>query len=101
MIREIGSKLSLNGEDVAQIVIGASTLAIPVSFSEEAWIAAVKLPVPNLILVFSLSICFLILYAHQSLFQASVRTRRFIFVFRIFIRIFSHHLRRCDCTVGP
>ncbi len=29
MIREIGSKLSLNGEDVAQIVIGASTLAIP------------------------------------------------------------------------
>lgn len=78
-------QLSLNGEDIAQIVVGASVLAVPISFSEEAWTAAIDLPLPNLMLVFILSIAFLALYAHQSLFQASVKNRKFVFVFRVFI----------------
>ncbi len=76
-------KLNLNGEDIAQIVIGASALAVPISFSEEAWTSAINLPLANLFLVFVLSIGFLALYAHQSLFQASVKNRMFVFIFRI------------------
>ena len=30
-------KLNFNGEDASQVVIGAFTLAVPISFSEEAW----------------------------------------------------------------
>jgi uncharacterized membrane protein len=77
--------LNLNGEDIAQIVIGASVLAVPISFSEEAWVSAIDLPLPNLLLVFLLSLGFLALYAYQSLFQASVKNRRFVFVFRILL----------------
>lgn len=76
-------KLHLNGEDIAQIVIGASVLAVPIAFSEEAWLSAINLPVPNLILVCVLSLGFLALYAYQSLFQASVKHRFFVFLFRI------------------
>jgi len=76
-------KLNLNGEDIAQIVIGASALAVPISFSEEAWVSAIDLPLPNLFLVFFLSVGFLALYAHQSLFQASIKHRRFVFIFRV------------------
>lgn len=88
LFRGIHSKLDLNGEDVAQIVIGASTLAVPVSFSEEAWATAIDLPVANLMLVFALSIGFLALYAYQSLFQASVGSRRFVFAFRVLLAYF-------------
>jgi len=76
-------KLNLNGEDIAQIIIGASALAVPISFSEEAWVSAIDLPLPNLLLVFLLSVGFLALYAHQSLFQASTKNRRFVFIFRV------------------
>jgi uncharacterized membrane protein len=75
--------LSLNGEDIAQIVIGAAVLAVPISFSEEAWVSAISLPLPNLLLVVILSFAFLALYSYQSLFQARVKHRKFVFVFRI------------------
>jgi len=75
--------LNLNGEDIAQIIIGAAVLAVPISFSEEAWVSAITLPLPNLLLVVLLSFGFLTLYSYQSLFQASVKNRLFIFVFRI------------------
>jgi uncharacterized membrane protein len=77
-------KLSLNGEDVSQVVIGAFVLAVPISFSEEAWAAAESLPLTNLCLVIFLSISFISLFAYQSLFQASIRHRIPVFVFRIF-----------------
>ena len=78
-------RLYLNGEDIAQIVIGASALAVPISFSEEAWVSAVDLPLPNLLLVVLLSFGFLALYAFQSLFQASIKKRLSVFFFRIFL----------------
>lgn len=76
-------KLSLNGEDISQLVIGAFVLAVPISFSEEAWMSAESLPLPNLCLVILLSIGFLALFAYQSLFQASIRKRVLVFLFRI------------------
>ena len=43
--------LSFNLEDASQVVIAAFALAVPVSFSEEAWKLGVTLPLTNLLLV--------------------------------------------------
>ncbi|MEA2029234.1 MAG: DUF2391 family protein [Campylobacterota bacterium] len=77
--------LNLNFEDIGQIIIGAFALAVPISFSEEAWRLGETLPWGNLILLFTLSIAFLGLYAYQSVFQANLRHRHSVFVLRIII----------------
>jgi len=77
--------LNLNLEDIGQIIIGAFALAVPISFSEEAWRLGETLPWLNLILLFSLSIAFLGLYAYQSVFQANLRHRHAVFILRIIL----------------
>lgn len=47
-----------NLEDMSQIMIGAFALAVPVSFSEEAWNLGPSLPPLNLVLIFALSILY-------------------------------------------
>ena len=77
--------LNLNLEDIGQITIGAFVLAVPISFSEEAWSFGETLHYPNLVLLFILSICFLALYAYQSVFQGRIEHRILVFVLRIVI----------------
>ncbi len=77
--------LSINSEDISQIAVGAFALAVPISFSEEAWRMGETLPVFNLLLVFLLSISFLGIYAYYSVFQGKVSKRYYIFLLRIFI----------------
>ena len=71
-------KLYFNLEDVGQIAIGAFALAVPVSFSQEAWDLGQTLSWYNLFLIFILSISFLSLFAYQSIFQGTV------YIFRVF-----------------
>jgi len=78
-------KLNFNMEDMSQIIIGASALAVPISFSEEAWDIGASLPLPNLMVVFLLSIIFLSIFAYQSVFQANIKYRVPVFIARIFI----------------
>ncbi|QOP41342.1 DUF2391 family protein [Sulfurimonas marina] len=80
--------LSINSEDISQIAIGAFALAVPISFSEEAWRMGETLPVVNLLVVFLLSISFLGTYAYYSVFQGIVSKRYYIFILRIFIAYF-------------
>ncbi|WP_320033679.1 DUF2391 family protein [Halarcobacter sp.] len=77
--------LRFNLEDVSQIIIGSFALAIPISFSEEAWRLSETLPFFNLSLLLLLSFCFLGFYTFQSIFQGAVKHRLFAFVFRVFI----------------
>ncbi|GAA5190448.1 DUF2391 family protein [Ferrimonas gelatinilytica] len=65
----------LDLEDLLQLIIGAFALAVPVSFSEEAWHLGETLPTLNLLLVVLLSLGFLSIYAAQSLFQGRIRDR--------------------------
>jgi uncharacterized membrane protein len=81
-------KLRIQTEDIIQIAIGAFALAVPISFSEEAWKMSVTLPFYNLLLVFLLSVTFLGIYAYYSLFQKQVSKRYDIFILRIFIAYF-------------
>jgi len=78
-------KFSFNMEDVSQVCVGAFALAVPISFSEEAWKLGTTLPTANLLLLMSISLCFLGVYAYQSVFQRNIKHRIFVFIFRILI----------------
>ncbi len=80
--------LSFNSEDAGQVVVGAFALAVPISFSEEAWKLGETLPVANLIFLFLLSVLFLGLFAYQSVFQGDVKHRSSVFILRIVIAYF-------------
>jgi len=77
--------LSFNLEDASQVTIGAFALAVPISFSEEAWRLGETLPLTNLLMVFILSISFLGFFAYESVFQGNIKYRVPIFLLRIAI----------------
>ena len=77
--------LNFNTEDASQIAIGAFALAVPVSFSEEAWKLGETLPLINLLLVFVLSVVILGFFAYESVFQANIKNRIPVFLIRIVI----------------
>lgn len=77
--------VDFNLEDISQISIGAFILAVPVSFSEEAWKLGESLPVANLFLIFCLSVIFLAFFAYESVFQGRIRNRIAVFVLRIVV----------------
>lgn len=76
-------KFSFNLEDAGQIFVGAFALAVPISFSEEAWRLGETLPGYNLLMLFTLSVLFLTVFTYQSVFQKKIETRRLVFVLRI------------------
>ena len=78
-------KFSFNMEDASQVFVGAFALAVPISFSEEAWRLGETLPIRNLIMLLVLSLLFLALFTYQSVFQKNVKSRLIVFIFRIFI----------------
>jgi uncharacterized membrane protein len=80
--------LSFNKEDASQVAIGSFALAVPISFSEEAWKLGETLPLVNLALIFSLSVIFLSFFAYESVFQGNIKYRIPIFISRIFIAYF-------------
>lgn len=77
--------LNFNLEDASQVAIGAFALAVPISFSEEAWKLGVTLPLTNLVLIFILSVFFLGFFAYESIFQGDIRFRISAFIWRIII----------------
>ena len=77
--------MSFNLEDASQVAIGAFALAVPISFSEEAWNLGETLPLTNLFFVFVLSIFFLAFFAYESVFQGNVKYRIPVFLWRIVI----------------
>lgn len=64
----------MNFEDVSQIVIGASVMAIPIAFSEELWRFGETLPSFNLTLLVLLSFIIQTLYIYSSLFQGKEKS---------------------------
>lgn len=77
--------LNFNLEDASQVGIGAFALAVPISFSEEAWKLGETLPFLNLMFIFLLSVLFLGFFAYESVFQANIKHRVPVFFIRIVI----------------
>ena len=78
-------EFSFNMEDASQVFVGAFALAVPISFSEEAWRLGETLPFLNLIMLFVLSVIFVALFTYQSVFQKNVKSRLATFIFRVVI----------------
>ncbi len=78
-------KLDFNLEDAAQVGIGAFAMAVPISFSEEAWKLSQTLPMANIVLIFFLSVMFLAFFAYESVFQGDIKYRIPVFIIRIII----------------
>ncbi len=74
---------SFNLEDAGQIFVGAFALAVPISFSEEAWLLGENLPITNLALLFALSILFLSIYTFECVYQRNIAGRVTEFILRI------------------
>lgn len=71
-------KFNFNLEDASQIFVGAFALAVPISFSEEAWRLGETLPVANLFMLLSLSIIFLGVFTYQIVFQKDIQSRQLV-----------------------
>ena len=78
-------KFGFNMEDASQVFVGAFALAVPISFSEEAWRLGETLPLPNLMMLFNLSVLFLAIFTYQSVFQKDIKDRLPVFIFRIVV----------------
>lgn len=78
-------KLYFNLEDVSQVFVGSFVLAVPISFSEEAWSLSKTLPMANIALLFILSIVFLAFFAYEGVFQSDVQYRMPVYIARIVI----------------
>ena len=88
-------KFSFNMEDASQVFVGAFALAVPISFSEEAWRLGETLPGPKLVMLIMLSVFFLGLYAYESVFQRNVKSRLHVLLFRVVIAYFITALVVC------
>ena len=78
-------KFSFNMEDASQVFVGAFALAVPISFSEEAWRLGQTLPFSNLLMLFTLSVLFVGIFTYQSVFQKDIKARLAVFIFRIIV----------------
>ena len=78
-------RMKQNHYGASQIITGAFALAVPISFSEEAWRLGETLPFTNMVMLFILSVCFLSFYAYESVFQGNIKYRTAIFVLRVII----------------
>lgn len=78
-------KLNFDLEDASQVAIGAFALAVPISFSEEAWSLSETLPAENILLMACLSVMFLAFFTYESVFQGDISYRIPVFLFRILI----------------
>ena len=77
--------ISFNLEDASQVMIGAFALAVPISFSEEAWRMGETLPIQNLSILMVMSLVFLAFYTYQSVFQGNIKNRVSVYLLRIVI----------------
>ena len=68
-------KLGFNMEDAGQVFVGGFALAVPISFSEEAWLLGETLPLINLMMLLNLSVVFLGIFTYQSVFQKDIKGR--------------------------
>jgi len=55
--------------DAFQVIVGASILAIPVSFTEEAWTLGEKLPFNNIALLSLLSLLFIASFVYYNIYR--------------------------------
>jgi uncharacterized membrane protein len=76
--------------DLMQVIVGASILAVPVAFTEEAWKLGEKLPLENVIILSTLSIIFIALFVYFNFYRFLLKDHYLEYLKRVIsIYIFS------------
>ena len=71
--------------DVVQIIVGASLLAIPLSFTEEVWNLGETLPVFNIVALAGLAFVFISLFTYYNVYQHHLKNHYYEFVARVIV----------------
>ena len=69
--------------DVMQVIVGASLLSIPVSFTEEVWVLGAELPLVNVIGLSALSVLFIGLFVFYNFYRFNFKGHVFEFIKRV------------------
>jgi uncharacterized membrane protein len=75
--------VELKPRDILQIIIGASVLAIPIGFTEEAWILGRALPMKNVIMLMVISIIFIATFVYFNMYRYHLRDHIVEYIKRI------------------
>jgi uncharacterized membrane protein len=75
--------VEFKARDVFQVVVGASILAIPVAFTEEAWTLGEKLPLNNVIYLAILSVLFIAIFVYFNIYRFHFSGNAFEYVKRV------------------
>ena len=75
--------VELRFRDIAQLVVGACVLAIPVAFTEEVWVLGQRLPALNIFGIAITSIVFLSFFAYFIFYQDHLRGHELEFLMRV------------------
>ena len=75
--------VEMHVRDLAQLVVGACVLAIPVAFTEEVWVLGQQLPAVNIIGIAITSIAFLSFFAYFIFYQGHLRGHERQFLLRV------------------
>jgi uncharacterized membrane protein len=65
--------IEFHPRDVMQVIVGASILAIPVSFTEEVWSLGVNLPLRNVVGILLLSIFFISSFIYYNYYRGNLQ----------------------------
>ncbi|VGO17873.1 hypothetical protein PDESU_06475 [Pontiella desulfatans] len=69
--------------DVMQVIVGASLLSIPVSFTEEVWVLGSELPLANVIGLSALSLVFIGLFVYYNFYRFDFKGHTLEFIKRV------------------
>jgi len=69
--------------DLLQVIVGATLLAIPIAFTEEAWQLAIELPNLNVALIGILSLVFISLFIYFNFYRYHLKGNKFEFLKRV------------------
>jgi uncharacterized membrane protein len=86
LIREFFSPLMVDFRinDVLEIIVGASVLAIPVAYTEEVWVLGEQLPLANIIGVLMMSLTIVALFVYYIFYRGHLRGNVGQFLLRVF-----------------
>jgi uncharacterized membrane protein len=75
--------VEFKARDVFQVIVGASILAIPVAFTEEAWTLGETLPINNIFYLAILSVFFIAIFVYFNIYRFHFSEHAFEYVKRV------------------
>ncbi|UII76674.1 DUF2391 family protein [Flagellimonas sp. HMM57] len=75
--------VELKPRDIMQIIIGSTILALPVTYTEEAWKLGEELPLLNVGLLSLISLTFIALFVYFNFYRFNIKGHLFNYIKRV------------------